>query len=105
MSLQDIDEIENTIERLRGMAQTVDNVRKIADLEVELRVMKAERELVVAKRAKLLYHAFWDNGGMRAMHPSGARLDYDGSPHHVDDIVKIWNVQSQANTLASWSEP
>ena len=105
MKLHEIHALQEAIERIPKAKQSAQNERDKARMEFQLRVALAEREIVVAKRAAILFDAFWKNGRMEVAHPYGQRLDYDGSPHGVSEIQLVWNVRGQADTLSNWSEP
>ena len=105
MSLREIDRLHDAIKAIEKGEQSAGSEREKARLQFDLRVLQAKREVVVASRARLLFDAFWKSGSMRVRHPYGQTLDYDGAPHHVDDIQRVWNARGQADTMAEWSEP
>lgn len=94
--------IQKAIERLRKKRQSPEREADIAILELELREVVAWHELHVAQKARLLFRAYRNTGRMTVMHPNGQRRD--GNPYtSVDPVQAVWNVRNEAENLARWA--
>jgi len=105
MRIDEIHKLAATIEAMRKLPQTAARELDIAEIELRIRVAEAKREVIVSQRAELLFDAFKRVGRMRVMHRDGTISEYDGHPHNVSGVQRVFNAKHRAADMASWSEP
>lgn len=70
--------------------------------DMDLRIRKAQRALVVAQRSKLFFDAFMESGHMEATNAAGDRMV--GRVYtNVNRRQLVRNAQREAERLAAWS--
>ena len=101
--MSELEQLYTRIRALEADPQSPEREQRLAVLNFERREIEAHREYERCRRARLLFNAYFRTGKMTAIHPSGVRRD--GSPHPADGVQGIWNIRSEAESLAAWSIP
>jgi len=99
-----IAELEAAVAQLKSLEQSAGTEKNLVVAELELSVLRDERDAERSKTALILFNSYFKNGCMRVMHPSTVILEgepYDkGSP-----ITTVWNVRAEAERLSREAVP
>lgn len=100
-----ISELHREYERLQAAPQTFDKEFRRVFIKLELDELEAQRAHEIAKKTKMLIEAYRNSGSMRVMLPDGRICEGAPVVNVASDIQRLWNVRSEAATLADWGTP
>ena len=96
--------LSKKLERIPRYPQSTKAEDAVVELELEIAILDAKRELRVLRLQQFLYNAYRKNGSMSVIHPSG-QVRTEQPEYGGHELQHIWNARGKARDLAEWATP